>query len=190
MNVCFILPYCFSLIYYISLLLPIFSYFSLIPCPLFFPHCPLSFSFLTCQTAYLFLFSFPIWLSLLSFFSLSFFCASSTLFHSYFLSLYHPHFLFFLICLPISFPLYSYIHILWLVISFYSDACFSHPHGYLCTHFWVCCFWVRRMWCLLCQILLTAELLGYCFLYCLGAQHLFLKLSVKLLSKAIFNRKP
>lgn len=94
MNVCFILPYGFSLIYSISLLLPIFSYFSLIPCPLFFPLCPLSFSFLTCQTAYLFLFSFPIWLSLLSSFSLSFFCASSTLFHSYFLSLYHPHFFF------------------------------------------------------------------------------------------------
>lgn len=62
MNVNFILPYSvFSLICSILLLLlllhllPIFSYFSLIPCPLFSPHCPLSFSFLS---NYIF-FSFP-----------------------------------------------------------------------------------------------------------------------------------
>lgn len=72
----------------------------------FFHHCPLSFSFLTCQTACLF--SFAICLSL-SPFSLSFFCATSSLFPYYFLSLHHPCISFWLICLPFSFPLYSYI---------------------------------------------------------------------------------
>lgn len=72
----------------------------------FFHHCPLSFSFLTCQTAYLF--SFAIFLSL-SPFSFGFFCATSSLFPYYFLSLHHPCISFWLICFPFSFPLYSYI---------------------------------------------------------------------------------